>query len=98
MSSHLTIGQLAKSAVVHIQTVRYYERLHLLGPAARASSGYRLYGPEEERLISGLSRIAQALGFTLRGDRRVAEPAREFAGAMWRRAAEGKRKIAVRRG
>ena len=65
MVSQLTIGQLAKSAGVHIQTVRYYERLHLLGPAARASSGYRLYGPEEERRLRFIKN-AQALGFTLR--------------------------------
>ena len=65
MASQLTIGQLAKSAGVHIQTVRYYERLHLLGPAARASSGYRLYGPEEERRLRFIKN-AQALGFTLR--------------------------------
>lgn len=64
MVSQLTIGQLAKSAGVHIQTVRYYERLHLLGPAARASSGYRLYGPEEERRLRFIKN-AQALGFTL---------------------------------
>ena len=65
MASQLTIGQLAKSAGVHIQTVRYYERLHLLGPAARALSGYRLYGPEEERRLRFIKN-AQALGFTLR--------------------------------
>lgn len=65
MASQLTIGQLAKSAGVHIQTVRYYERLHLLGAAARASSGYRLYGPEEERRLRFIKN-AQALGFTLR--------------------------------
>jgi MerR family copper efflux transcriptional regulator len=65
MDSQLTIGQLAKSSGVHVQTVRYYERLHLLGPAARASSGYRLYGPEEERRLRFIKN-AQALGFTLR--------------------------------
>ena len=64
MALQLTIGQLAKSAGVHIQTVRYYERLHLLGPASRASSGYRLYGPEEERRLWFIKN-AQALGFTL---------------------------------
>ncbi len=64
MPSQFTIGQLAKSAGVHVQTVRYYERLRLLGPAARASSGYRLYGPDEERRLRFIKN-AQALGFTL---------------------------------
>jgi len=65
MASQLTIGQLAKSAGVPIQTVRYYERLCLLGPAAKSSSGYRLYGPDEERRLRFIKN-AQALGFTLR--------------------------------
>ena len=65
MASQYSIGQLAKSAGVHVQTVRYYERLRLLGPAARASSGYRLYGSEEERRLRFIKN-AQALGFTLR--------------------------------
>ena len=65
MASQYSIGQLAKSAGVHVQTVRYYERLRLLGPAARASSGYRLYGAEEERRLRFIKN-AQALGFTLR--------------------------------
>jgi MerR family transcriptional regulator, copper efflux regulator len=65
MASQLTISQLAKSAGVHVQTVRYYERLHLLCPASRASSGYRLYGSEEERRLRFIKN-AQTLGFTLR--------------------------------
>ncbi len=65
MAPKRTIGQLAKSVGVNIQTVRYYERLHLLGPASRASSGYRLYGPDEERRLRFIKN-AQALGFTLR--------------------------------
>ncbi len=65
MSAGLTIGRLAKAVGVNVQTVRYYERLHLLGPAARASSGYRLYGPEEEQRLRFIKN-AQALGFTLR--------------------------------
>lgn len=65
MASHLTIGQLAKSTGVHIQTVRYYERRRLLKPAARASSGYRLYGVDEELRLRFIKN-AQALGFTLR--------------------------------
>ncbi|MGQ0667229.1 MAG: heavy metal-responsive transcriptional regulator [Nitrospiraceae bacterium] len=65
MTSQFTIGQLAKSAGVHVQTIRYYERLRLLGPAARASSGYRLYGADEERRLRFIKN-SQALGFTLR--------------------------------
>lgn len=64
MESELTIGQLAKEVGVNIQTVRYYERLKLLTPAARKPSGYRLYGDEAHRRLRFIKN-AQALGFTL---------------------------------
>ncbi len=64
MESALTIGRLAKQAGVNIQTVRYYERLKLLTPMARKTSGYRLYGDEAHRRLRFIKN-AQALGFTL---------------------------------
>lgn len=65
MASFLTISQLAKSTGVHVQTVRYYERRHLLKPAARSASRYRLYGTDETQRLRFIKN-AQALGFTLR--------------------------------
>ena len=64
MTVGCTIGQLAKAVGVNIQTVRYYERLRLLGPSARRPSGYRIYGEDEERRLRFIKN-AQALGFTL---------------------------------
>ncbi len=65
MASLLTISQLAKVAGVHVQTVRYYERCHLLKPLARSASRYRLYGTNEAQRLRFIKN-AQALGFTLR--------------------------------
>ena len=65
MVSDLTIGQLAKTAGVNVQTVRYYERRKLLLPTSRMPSGYRLYSDEAPRRLRFI-RNAQALGFTLR--------------------------------
>ena len=65
MGLSLTIGQLAKTAGVNIQTVRYYERLKLLTPTARKPSGYRLFGTTESHRLCFIKN-AQALGFTLR--------------------------------
>lgn len=65
MEAECTIGRLAKAVGVNVQTVRYYERLNLLGPRVRKPSGYRLYGSEEERRLRFIKN-AQALGFTLR--------------------------------
>lgn len=64
MATQNTIGQLAKLVGVNIQTIRYYERLNLLGPSARRPSGYRLYGHEEEQRLRFIKN-AQTLGFTL---------------------------------
>jgi MerR family transcriptional regulator, copper efflux regulator len=65
MASAVTIGRLARTVGVNIQTLRYYERRNLLAPTARKPSGYRVYGDEA---ISRLRFIknAQGLGFTLR--------------------------------
>jgi MerR family mercuric resistance operon transcriptional regulator/MerR family gold-responsive transcriptional activator of gol and ges genes len=64
MAEELTIGQLAKTAGVNIQMLRYYERLKLLLPVARKSSGYRLYGSSEVTRLRFIKN-AQTLGFTL---------------------------------
>jgi len=60
----MTIGQLAKSAAVNIQTVRYYERLGLVAPPPRTKGGYRQYDlPTVKRLR--FIKKAQELGFSL---------------------------------
>jgi len=64
MASQFTIGQLAKTAGVNIQTVRYYERRRLLEPDDRKPSGYRLYDGESLKRLRFIKN-AQALGFTL---------------------------------
>ena len=64
MPAELTIGQLAKDAGVHIETIRYYERRNLLGPTSRLPSGYRLYNCEAQRRLRFIKN-AQTLGFTL---------------------------------
>ena len=60
----MNIGELARSADVNIDTIRYYERRGLLPNPARRPSGYRVYTAETvERLR--LARALQSLGFTL---------------------------------
>jgi DNA-binding transcriptional MerR regulator len=60
----MTIGQMAKSAHVHIETIRYYERRGLLKKPQRSASNYRLYSDETVRRVLFIKR-AQKLGFTL---------------------------------
>ena len=64
MTTELKIGQLAKDVGVNIETIRYYERLKLLGPTSRLPSGYRLYDTDSQRRLRFIKN-AQALGFTL---------------------------------
>lgn len=57
-------GELAASAGVNLQTVRYYERRGLLAEPPRRESGYRDYGQESVQALRFIKR-AQELGFTL---------------------------------
>ena len=59
-----TIGQVARRAGVGIDTVRYYERNHLLPQPQRRLSGYREYGDDEVQRLRFIRR-AKDLGFTL---------------------------------
>jgi Hg(II)-responsive transcriptional regulator len=60
----MLIGQLAKRAGVHVETVRYYERRGLLPRPVRTASGYRTYEPAVVARLCFIKR-AQGLGFTL---------------------------------
>lgn len=60
----LTIGKLAKSCDVKVDTVRYYERLGLISPLERTESGYRVYTPDAIMRLRFIRR-AQTLGFIL---------------------------------
>lgn len=60
----LSIGKLARAASVSADTVRYYERMGLISPPQRASSGYRSYSEADlQRLL--LIRRARAVGFSI---------------------------------
>ena len=60
----MNIGQLARQAGVPIDTVRYYERLHLIPEPARSASGYRQYAQDDVTRLNFIRR-AKTLGFTL---------------------------------
>ena len=60
----MKIGELAASAGVHVQTIRYYERRGLLPEPERRPSGYREYGQETLDRLHFIKH-AQELGFTL---------------------------------
>lgn len=58
------IGELARSAGVNIQTIRFYERQALLPKPPRNASGYRSYDRSALERVTFIKRN-QELGFTL---------------------------------
>ena len=64
-AAEMTIGKVAQSAGLAIDTVRYYEREGLLEKPARTASGYRHYRPDAVARLRFI-RQAKELGFSLR--------------------------------
>jgi MerR family mercuric resistance operon transcriptional regulator len=60
----LTIGRLAKSADVNVETIRYYQRVGLITEPPKPADGYRVYTSETVDRIRFIKR-AQQLGFKL---------------------------------
>lgn len=59
-----TASAAAKAAQVHVETLRYYERMGLLPEPPRAANGYRQYDDSAQKRLRFIRR-AQALGFSL---------------------------------
>ena len=64
MGSALTIGRLALAADVHVETVRYYQRVGLLREPERPLGGVRRYDYHDLARLQFVRR-AKAMGFTL---------------------------------
>ena len=64
MTEGLRIGDVARSAGVNVQTLRYYERRGLVLPEFRRHSGQREYDETAVRRVRTI-KAAQQLGFTL---------------------------------
>ncbi|MGA2141013.1 MAG: MerR family transcriptional regulator [Brevinematales bacterium] len=60
-----TRKSLAKEAGIGIETLRYYEKMELIKPPARASNGYRVYTEEDANKIKHILG-AKKYGFSLR--------------------------------
>lgn len=59
-----TIGKVAALAGVSPDTLRYYEKEHLIAPASKTDAGYRIYNDEAVRRIRFIKTV-QHCGFTL---------------------------------
>ena len=69
---HLTIGRLAKTASINVETIRYYQRIHLIEQPVKPAIGYRVYPDKTLNRIRFIKR-AQLLGFSLDEIRQLLE-------------------------
>ncbi|MDC0681249.1 MULTISPECIES: MerR family transcriptional regulator [Sorangium] len=56
-ADRLTIAEVAAATSTSTHTLRYYERIGLIQPIARARSGHRRYGPDDVRWVVFLRRL-----------------------------------------
>jgi MerR family mercuric resistance operon transcriptional regulator len=86
-----TIARLATAAGIHVETVRYYQRLRLVPEPVRPLGGIRRYGERDADRLRFIKR-AQTMGFTLAEvakllklqERRSCHATRELAAAKLR--------------
>jgi DNA-binding transcriptional MerR regulator len=57
MDAYQTIDQASKRSGLTAYTLRYYERIGLLAPVARAAGGQRLYAPSDMAWLEFLLRL-----------------------------------------
>jgi len=62
MSRKRTIGALSQDSGVHLETIRYYERIGLLPEPPRSASGYRYYDDTAAQRLRFIRR-GRELGF-----------------------------------
>jgi MerR family mercuric resistance operon transcriptional regulator len=86
----LTIGKLAASEGVGVETVRFYQRLGLLALPARPHGGFREYGADDQWRLAFIRR-ARGLGFTLAEIKDLLGPAGQMSASAVSAAAERKR-------
>jgi len=60
----ISIGTLSRQSGIHIETIRYYERVGVLPKALRAANGRRVYGQQDVGRLAFI-RHARELGFEL---------------------------------
>jgi len=58
----MNISQAAKASGLSPKTIRYYERIDLIGPASRGDNGYRDYNDQDLDVLRFVQR-ARATGF-----------------------------------
>jgi MerR family regulatory protein len=61
-ADRMPIGELSRLCGVHIETIRYYEKIGTLPAPPRTESGRRVYGPKETLILVLRKTVAQCSG------------------------------------
>ena len=61
---HLSIGEVSRQSGVHVETIRYYEKIGIMPAPPRTRGGHRSYGTEHVRRLAFITR-SRSLGFSL---------------------------------
>lgn len=78
---YVTIGKLSEISGVSADTIRYYEKLGVLGKAERASNGYRVYAQDTLEILYFVRR-AKIMNFTLEEIKELLTMAEENSDAV----------------
>ena len=68
----MRIGQVAKSAGITVEAIRFYEKEGLIEAPSRTNSGYRNYSADQTQIISFIKK-AKELGFSLKEIKEILE-------------------------
>jgi DNA-binding transcriptional MerR regulator len=60
LADELSIGEMAAASGLSVHTLRYYERIGLIAPIPRLSSGHRRYSRETAERVESLSYLRAA--------------------------------------
>ena len=72
----MRIGELSRACDCPIETIRYYEKIGLLPPAARRENGYRSYEDMHQKWLQFILR-SKELGFSQNEVRRLTDLAHQ---------------------
>ena len=68
---HLRIGEMAEQLGVSTRTLRYYEEIGLLRPAAYSTGGTRRYNEDDRGRIHRIRELQAIMGFNLEEIREI---------------------------
>ena len=80
----MNIREFAKHTGLTAHTLRYYERVGLMGEVARGNNGHRVYGPQDAQWVEFLHRLRES-GMSIRQIQRFCNLCEQGDGSLAQR-------------